>query len=216
MSLSFDVSIRMGGFEKALLEAVIKHINAALKSSRVDIENEIGNLFERSVKASTEYKSMTSGVLKKDLGLIDPVDYLDDIINTIKENIVIKDTPIPNRSPINKGGISINLIRSSYRDILSLDGSSFTSKKGYLIKWLQWMLTQGDDVIIDNYVVSHNDYPSPPSRTGEALMFKRPGGVYRIPPQFSGLPGKNFLTRAIENKESEIVSILERCLERYL
>lgn len=217
LSLQADIGT---GFEKALYNEVRKHINQAMHNAVFDIGDEIGDFFEKKFKESKYYKAITSGQLRGDLGLVDPISDLDAIIDTIKENVFVSVTPISGgQGKISRGGISFGIIRSSYKDILSLPEATYVSsgKSGhYLIEWLRWLITRGDDVIIDDYIVVYGSYSTPPSRTGEAIMFKKNGGIYRIPPQYSGIPGDNMLTRVLEKYEKSIQIILQKCIRRYL
>lgn len=204
MSLNLNIGIKITGFEAAFNNAVKKHFAAACIQAVPDINKEVQDLCERCIKSTPEYQSIVSGLLTRDLGLLNPVGRMDDIITVIKQNIQTK---------FSQNTLTVSLIRSGYKDILGVSAASYTSNR-YNIPWLDWLLTRGDDVVVQEYNVKYGHFPQ--GRTGEALMFKVHGGAYRIPPQYSGISGDNFLTRALAGSEDEFVKIFETVIGQYL
>lgn len=86
------------------------------------------------------------------------------------------------------------------------------------LKWLEWLLLSGNKVIIQQYDVmfSSNRFKGiskktgqPWSRTGEAIMVKRFGGRWRVPPLYQGTSTNNWITRAIDKMEAGMTDIIE-------
>ena len=72
---------------------------------------------------------------------------------------------------------------------------------------MDWLLNQGDRIIVVNY--SYNPQLGiGRSRLGNMVE----SGSFRVPPQFSGTPDDNFITRALigRNQESEISRIFTK------
>ena len=76
------------------------------------------------------------------------------------------------------------------------------------LNWLEWLLEKGDTPIIIGYRYSASDK----GRTGGGIM--KPGGAFRIPPQFSGTEEENFVIRALvgEPQQQEIERIIRKAL----
>lgn len=96
---------------------------------------------------------------------------------------------------------------SSLSNLLDLDAGYVITDKDQKLHWLDWLLTQGDTTIIIGYSYE----PSNRGRSGGGTM--ETGGVFRVPPQFSGNINNNFITRAFQNREKEISLILEALLK---
>ena len=77
------------------------------------------------------------------------------------------------------------------------------------LNWLEWLLEKGDTPIIIGYRYSASDK----GRTGGGIM--KPGGVFRIPPKFSGTEEENFIIRALvgEPQQQEIERIIRKALD---
>tara|TARA_B100000131_G_C18121809_1_gene613196 strand:+ start:3013 stop:3741 length:729 start_codon:yes stop_codon:yes gene_type:complete len=89
------------------------------------------------------------------------------------------------------------------KSFLSLLGSSES------LNWLYWLLIRGDSPIIigHRYIALAGE-----GRTGGGVM--RPGGSFRIPPEYSGIETDNFITRAFSDElaQKELSSIIQKHL----
>ena len=65
------------------------------------------------------------------------------------------------------------------------------------LPWLHWLLMRGGSPIIIGFRYKADGG----GRTGGGIMI--PGGVFRIPLEYSGTVDDNFITRALAGKEQE-------------
>jgi hypothetical protein len=80
-------------------------------------------------------------------------------------------------------------------------GHTYTKDKIDL-HWLDWLLIQGDTVV----VIGYSYVPSALGISGGGTM--KQGGSFRVPPQYSGNRSNNFITRAFDSREKQIEKIL--------
>jgi hypothetical protein len=102
--------------------------------------------------------------------------------------------------------LSVYIQPEDFQNLFSLPSAVTETEKGAVLPWLQWLLTAGDAILIVDYHVSYGPYPT--SRSGGGIMTN--GGVFKVDSQFSGTQDNNFITRALEKKQKEILSIIER------
>ncbi len=111
-----------------------------------------------------------------------------------------------------EGSLTIRLLRTDLAEVLSANGSSYTSEHGHRVDWLDWLLTRGDSLIVLNF----HFYPGniAGSRTGIGIMGR--GGVWRVPPEYSGIPGNNWLTRALANLASPLEDVVRDAIAKVM
>lgn len=131
----------------------------------------------------------------------------DSIVNAIIESVVssteIKLTKLDKKF---RGGLEFNFQPSDFRNLLSLREGHVITQKNSDLHWLNWLLTEGDAVV----VVGYSYTPSSDGRSGGGTMSF--GGSFRVPPSFSGTINNNFITRAFSNREEELTKIISRVL----
>jgi hypothetical protein len=192
---------------KALLPDIQKYFNGIAAK----ISKSIPDLVINSIMNQPEYASLMSGALQYEFGLPDPANRLSEILSTIRAN-----TQIINKSPQLKGnkisaGIKFSMIKSDFSDLLSLGGASLTTEKGSKLDWLDWLLKQGDSIIISDYNFIFG--PSKYSRTGMGIMKEVTGGSWRVPPEFAGTINNNWITRAIDAASSDIDNLINKVFQ---
>lgn len=119
-------------------------------------------------------------------------DAVEDILNACKNTV----TTQINKKPFGIGGIDI-LVFPDLTSLINLPTGQFLSN-GNKIEWLKALLTSGDSVIVKNYHFMEKDA----GRTGKGIMVK--GGLWRVPPEYSGTIESNFITRSIDSAQTEI------------
>ncbi len=174
----------------------------------------IGKIFRVGIEASPEYKSLTlgsatEGNLQAELGVVNPEEKLDEIINEWIEKIKIDTIFVSELGKNIRGKMTIGIVLSSYGDVLKLGSAVQPTSKGDNLEWLEWLLIRGDDQIIVDYVVDIGQFKKPdPSRTGFALMRKVPSQSWGVPKDFVGFPGNNFVTKVLNGKNFQDALIL--------
>ncbi len=107
----------------------------------------------------------------------------------------------------------ITLQNTDYKNLLHQHYASVFTLNTQELKWLEWVLLEGDQVIIDGYDVLLS---SGKGRSGLGVMIE--GGQFRIDPRFSGTRNDNWMTREL-NRPSSIVLINDlviRTFEKFL
>jgi hypothetical protein len=190
-ALARDLDVRIGKNRNKVLRAIKTSSIVWLES-----QPEIISLRQTSAPGSL---SSIFGINEGDADSI-----VNQIIQAISESINLN---IGKSNQFSKTLIELNFQPKDFNNLLSISGTK-TLIEGGSIPWLEWLLTKGDAIIISGY------YYKPflnKGRSGGGLMI--PGGVFRVPPEFSGTVENNFITRTFEGKQEEIGVILRRLLD---
>lgn len=184
--------------EKQINAIIAAEVNKAFKQivarARPIIIREIQTLFKRSVESSPEYQSLLFGKLMSEFGIEDSSRKLADIMKTWLDSI---NTEYNTKT----GVLTINMCLSDFRDVLGLEAASIITDKGQELEWLRWLLLDGDKTIIRDFHIEYNPLYS---RTDSDIMVK--GGAWKVPAEFSGSLGDNFVTRALDTISDETIS----------
>lgn len=195
-----------------VLQEIQKVITRALDRSIPNIANELKNLISNALRTQPEYTSLMTGTLKAEFGLPDS-SVVDGVIQALVDSLVITKQTISTRSRSGiSGGLTINMIKSDFSNIIDADIARIVTDK-YSLPWLKWLLLEGTSDIVKNYEVLYG--PSEYSRSGLAVM-KHSDSSWSVPEQFAGVESDNWTTRAINSVEKEIYSIIQKNIENYL
>lgn len=107
-----------------------------------------------------------------------------------------------------KGGLELRFQPSNFNNLLGLP-EGHVKYAGTDLHWLDWLLKQGDTIIVINYQYN------PQTGLGRSKLGNMiEGGSFRVPPQFSGTEDNNFITRAFigSTQEQQITNIIEKVL----
>lgn len=187
--------------EGRLLDTFRLHLNSVFKRAAGAVKRRMGEICESLIENTEEYKSLLSGELLGELGIPNVGPRLENILRTIKNSVDVETIPFMKVGDNLSGGIVVKMIKEDFQDILGLPDSHYETEKSTTINWLDWLLTQGDRIIVVGYdvLMPLKARQRGTSRTGLALM--RPGSGWRIPSEFSGVLGDNFITRAFNVPE---------------
>lgn len=194
-----------------ILQALLPEIDQYLKKSLQTIRKSLPPVIREIIQNTPEYDSLVGGQLQYEFGIPDSSNAIESIIEIWSNNVSIDySSPTITGNKI-KGSFSVSLIRSDFNDVLSSDaGFVIDNLRGYQLPWLEWLLLEGNKTIISKQEVVFG--PNKFSRTGYALM--RPSNKsWRVPSQFAGTVKDNWITRAIDNAESQINELLDKAFE---
>ena len=190
---------------QALLPDVISLMNTAVGT----IKRDLPDLVISSISAAPEYQSLVAGNLQYELGIPDPINKVGGLIDIWSKNIqynYAKPT-ISNNKIISK--FSASMIKADFSDVLYTDYAYVQDySRGYSLPWLEWLLLQGNAVIIPAHQVILG--PNPNSRTGYAIMRNVGSGYWKVPAEFAGTIADNWITRALEAVSPKIQALVER------
>ncbi len=179
--------------EKLMVEALAREGQYALKNASRRIKSKMKNIVYDAISDCPEMEELSryNGKLRLDFGLSsDPTpDIIDGIVNSVFVE-VRKVSAVGNRL---RGGITIGVQPISAANLFSLPESVQEIESGGYIPWLQWLLFEGDRIIIQNYGV---EYKPGVGRTGGARMIEE-APPFKVDPRYSGTTESNFITRAL-------------------
>lgn len=208
MGISVKILQSQNEIAKGILKTVLPDIRADIDKGVSLVKRQLPILVNSIITTSPEYASILGGKLKYDFGIPNSNEKLAGLIDTWSKNIQFSyKAPYIAGSQI-QARFSASLFKADFSDVLGTDYAQvYDTIRGYSLPWLQWLVFYGNIPIIDNYqVVMVNNAAS---RTGRALM-RRSGGAWRVPSEFSGTIGDNWITRSIDQKSAEINTLLER------
>lgn len=169
-------------------------------------------LLESYIMSQPEYESLTqdAGVLRTELGLVDATSKLQSLLRIWVRGVDVVATPATVVGNQISGRIVITAIPADFSDVLGSSFAKYTTDKGDVIPWLEWLLTQGDNIIIATHKAVYDPAKAGSSRTGHDIMLPTSGGAgWRIPPEFSGTIDNNFVTRAVNDALPELRTSIE-------
>lgn len=216
IGLQLDFIKGQDQLSRGIVRAMRPVLNQAFVNSAPIIETQLQNLIRQTIKQTNEYQSLLNGSLRAELGLVDPDNKLEEILEVWIKSIVV--VPVNVRmirsSQALDGGLSVKGIKSSMNDVINLPGATYVSENGHRVPWLEWLMLYGDQVILTDHHVKFdlNSYEFKYSRTGLSLM--QHGGTYRIPSEYSGVAGNNFVTRALINIKEDIEHLIVNEVQR--
>ena len=192
-------------------KSIARRFNVLIKRRAKIVQNDIKRLIPSWISEQPEVISLnsdgTDGSLNAQFGLRpgQSAIVIADIINAISEAIFVHITPV---SPVNlSGGISFSIQPTDFKNLISLSSGIVATEKLQQLHWLDWLLTEGDRVIIAGY-----EYvPSDGGRSGGGTM--KLGRSFRVEPSFSGTVDDNFVTRAFAGRDKQLANLLSKLLK---
>lgn len=193
--------------EQKVNKALAEHINSTIRKRKGAVLSKFKSTIRNWIMGQPEIKSLMDeggayslhslfGIYKGSSGTI-----IDIIVDAIVSSTRITINPVDKNL---RGSLLFQFQPKDFVNLLSLSAGKVITKKGVSLHWMDWLLNQGDKVI----VVGYRYFPSRGGRSGGGRMDK--GYGFRVPPQFSGTRNDNFVTRAFSNREIEITQIISR------
>jgi hypothetical protein len=189
-----------------IVTVMTAEVQKALIGIKARIEQSTREILENSIKSQPEYGAIIFSSLRYELGLVDAQDRMNVIIDKFLSGIQVNLRQTNFSKNFFVGGFVIKS-SSSYASILRLPEASFTTEKGEKLDWLEWLLLEGNNVIIADYRFKALGGKG---RTGGGLMLK--GGTWRVPPESAGTANDNFITRAIAQIEEPLTQVVQKWL----
>jgi hypothetical protein len=208
MSLSIVITDSEAQITNNINAAIATMINGILSQNLNNITNKIKTLVPSWVLSQPEIASLSSSdalSLAGQFGIANSSGIAEAIANAVAQSTNIKFVKYSNNL---KGGLEIQFQQSDFNNLLSLR-EGHTIYRGGDLHWLDWLLKRGDAIIVANY--QYNPQTGL-GRSGLGNMIG--GGTFRVPPQFSGIPDNNFITRALvgPTQEQQITDIFQKLL----
>lgn len=208
-SISLKILESNSQIKDKIYEAIVQELNKRVFKNKNNVTTRLQNAVKRWVGAQPEIASLransSAGSLGAQFGLTSATSDMiaDIIISAVAGSMVVKIQPIKKTL---KGTLEINFQRDDFINLLSLQSGHVLTEKGTDLHWLDWLLIKGDTAIITGYTY----IPGPLGRSGGGEM--NIGGLWRVPPEFSGTITNNFITRSFKGTEKETAEILKGLL----
>lgn len=207
-----DVQTTIPEIEAKITQCVSETINSRFDIAIPNIKKKINIEIAKSIRASETFQELVNkGPLQGELGVINPVPALDEMIARVEATTDIR---FQRLRTIGTGGlrgkVSFRFINENIDEYITQSASFVSQPSGETVDWMEWLLKRGDEIIVRNY---EYQTPHPRSRTDQGIMKKLPSG-WRVPTDHSGLPTNNFITRAIDEDFDRIVAIISKELQR--
>lgn len=187
-----------------LQQAIVKSIPSIRQLISTKIKNALMN--------EPEYQSLINGKLKGEFGLPNASQKVNEVLGIWTNNIKITANPVTIVGSRIKGGFKLDMIDSTYSDVLANDGAIVVDGvSGVVLPWLEWLLLYGNKIIVKNYEVQFG--ANPRSRSGMALMMSSKNN-WRVPSEFAGTSTNNWVTRAIDRVDDSILDIIQKEIEK--
>lgn len=204
MEYYVEITEDITSIQRKVNQAVAAEMNLWVRQNIRELKVRTQNMTAEFFKNNPTFSSLAGNLLEGEFGFYEGTGQTiaTKIVETIGRNIEIKYKPFYATSKSISGNLTFYVLKSDFKDILSLSEASYISNDKYEIKWLEWLLLHGDEIIITDYQIK---YASGAGRSKQAIMIHGTKG-WRVPRQFSGTIDDNFLTRELVNFGDEYVN----------
>jgi hypothetical protein len=214
MKFSLNLIESDSDIKSKILTEMRNHLQQAMVKSIPSIRKLIPSKIKDALMREPEYQSLINGKLKGEFGLSNASQKVNDIIDIWTNNVRIIVIPVTISGSKIKGGFKLDMIDSSYDDVLANDGAIvIDGTSGIVLPWLEWLLLYGNKIIVKNYEVQVGSNPR--SRSGMAIMVPSKNN-WRVPPEFAGTPTNNWVTRALSRLDDSILDIIQKEIEKHI
>jgi hypothetical protein len=192
--LESDIDIA-GKLLKGLASKANERLTYTIRKSRVQI---VDYLY-RIILNTPEMVELQGGILQAEFGLTagKASAAVQDIAKRVSESVTVKSKRVVvDGSTGIKGGITILIQPVDFSNVTASPQSIVRTEKGKQLDWLEWLLFKGDAIIIDSYEFRAKKGKG---RSGMGTMSETKGGIWRVPPQYSGTGDDNFITKALQS-----------------
>jgi hypothetical protein len=196
---------------RAIKKDLFFRAQKAFRKLSPDVKRRVGAIVQQELSSSETTISLLQGTLRDEFGLTKQwaVEATFDIIKYMTSNIDV--------SMSTKDGnytIVLSIPPADENFINSVRNSEFSTENGD-VPWLLWLLKHGTQVVIDDHRLFWG--PRIIGRSGgNMIMIKSGLDPFRVDPDHAGTESDNFITRAILNKQDEILFILEEEVRRWM
>jgi len=209
LQLTASLVENKGVIQRRINRALLPEVDKLMKRLANKIVAPVRRLVRDSILSQPEIGSLSGGVLAGEFGFRDGTSRVREIVEIWSNSVEVKRTPtkIINNKII--AGISIGMIEQDYSDVLQSPVAKVITRKGQELPWLEWLLLFGDRSIIRGYDVDFNSGSINRSRSGQAVMKEGQGKMWGVPSEFAGTSEHNFVTRAIDSIDNQLIKIIQ-------
>ena len=197
-----------------ILNALKKGLDSAIKRSIGTVSTQIKSTVKEAITSSPEYRELIGGELQAELGVPESSARLEQILDIWLASLNVSRKPVRISGSSLTGGFALFMIREDWADVLGTSAAQYTTLKGKVIPWLEWLLLAGDQTIITDYTFSASVPPGFYSRTGRGVMLEAPQRRWHVPRRYSGTALDNFVTRALFGVGEKIQQVMQKEVQK--
>lgn len=209
MSVNLKVLETSLSFKKKIEQAMLREIEDRINKNKKKAERQIASLVPSWVLASPEVQSIAQdgvpGSLHAQFGLFSGTGDIvaNDIANALAKSVSLE---VDFTKRLKGTSVTFFIQPTSFVNLLEIPLGEIRTATGDVLPWMRWLLLEGTRTIVSSYTYE----PDNSGRSGGGTM--RLGGIWRVPPEFSGTASENFVTRIFQNKDRQIQPILKGLL----
>jgi hypothetical protein len=203
MEITFTIDIpdnELSNFEKNILADMNSILWKRLYDQKLSIQTSIDEYIERTM-AGSDWNNIVFGQYGQDLAINNQNTAYDSVVYALRQSMIVNFNPPKVTGKGISGGYHIDFIKDDMSDIISAPGVSYVTANGFQVKWLEWLLTAGQNVILPRIRILQV--------RGQIIAVKSDVD-YRVPSNVAGTINDNFITRTFRDAETEISKIVER------
>lgn len=206
MPLYFQLTQSQPEIQKIVYEALCKEMNKHFRGMAAKLKPQFQKVVTSIFEKTETYESLLSGELRGEFGFPSGTETraVKAILKAIKDDLWVGFNKFTTNGNTIEGGITVFLVKAtleelfkepeaSHRVVANVDG--YTSF--FDIPWLEWLLVDGDRVIIQDYTFIHKFA----GRSAHGIMAatKKPQYFYRVHPGYAGTINDNWVTRTLDD-----------------
>lgn len=206
-------------FQKKLLTAIGEKVNKAVLRALPEIKRQVAQSTGEIFRNTETYRSLSDGRLAGHFGfhIGNGKKKAEAVIRAVENSIQTRFLRITPRGRYFDGGLKLFMVKSDLSEILNIsEAIVITPENGHALPWLEWLLLEGDRIIISDHVFNPR---TGSGRSTQGFMMKN-SGVWRVPPEYSGTIRDNWLTRVFLRDRQRIADrygeIIHREISRVL
>ncbi len=235
---SVNVTLDAGGMEAFLKDDLQRYLTEHFHTMAGRALPKIREKVREALVGSRHHVSLLSGTLRAQFGIVEPSPLLHAIVDAVEASV---GATIIQPTGENFGGLEFGAFRADFSDAMNSGAATYKTSGsrrfpgGVSLPWLEWLLFEGDRVVIPNYDILVAGAAPPAgyanrkvsrfsaSRTGGAIMVSRnyvgrsrhhaaqgrTGPGWRVPPEYAGTTSHNWLTEAADAAGPLVYELLE-------
>ena len=199
---------------KKILQEMARKLDKAIRLAIPNIKPHASNVILENMLDNDVMNAINGGNLMGTLGLTAAhgMNASIEIAHMVAGSLEITGKKVRLKGAGLQGGLTIHVQPSNFANVLGISEGVveyFSKRYEAMIKldWLNWLLTRGDDIIVGDY-----SFIQKPGIGRSGLGAMTAGGVFRIPPEYSGTQDDNFITRTLlsEAVTDQLTQVLEQ------
>ena len=211
MKLSLKLLDSSPEITKAILEALLPDVTDHMNKASTFLQKNIPEIISKAIVSTPEYESLTSGILRLELGIPDAQNKVHQLIEYWISNMQVSYSTPKITSGTIKSKLSISMVKADFSDVLNKDFAEVVHNiDNYSLPWLRWLVLEGTMPLVKDHEVIIG--PNARSRTGGAIMKNKTGASWSVPSPFAGTQDDNWITRAINSASQDIDNLLSKAL----